>query len=335
MRSWVVDGLVVPGTVVFFLSVVSINPIRDKRHAKVVAARRQINQFENALRMYKDDTGAFPATEQGLDALRVKPEDVINWDGPYLVTDIPLDPWGNAFVYHLPGPQIISYAADGKPGGTEVGRTPWSAGDPLVAVLHLRIPFGAKHYTNAPEYRRHLPHIFDLGQPVFVTWRLFGSLPPNRAFPDASVNSGKAFATMDLLPDQGASGPLHLKIPAIADMIVEAILYNSDHLRHYELSAYLVMPNHVHLLTLISLPKLTKSLKGITAKRASQMLGLTGCPFWREESYDHLVSNDEEFYRIRNYIEENPVRAGFQMVERVDQGAAADQGVRPTADDGS
>jgi len=57
------------------------------------------------------------------------------------------------------------------------------------------------------------------------------------------------------------------------------------------LHAFVVMPNHVHLLVApaVALSKLTKSLKGITAKRANAMLGLTGSPFWQEESYDHLV----------------------------------------------
>src|ERR1700690_3704641 len=60
----------------------------------------------------------------------------------------------------------------------------------------------------------------------------------------------------------------------------------------------------------VPLPKLTKSLKGITAKRANAMLALTRNPFWQEESYDHLVRHMTEFEKIRNYIEENPVRAG-------------------------
>jgi hypothetical protein len=61
----------------------------------------------------------------------------------------------------------------------------------------------------------------------------------------------------------------------------------------------------------VKLPKLTRSLKGITAKRANAMLSLTGKPFWQAESYDHLVRNEQEFQRIRRYIEENPVRAGW------------------------
>jgi hypothetical protein len=87
------------------------------------------------------------------------------------------------------------------------------------------------------------------------------------------------------------------------------------------------------------LPKLTRSLKGITAKRANAMLALTGRRFWQEESYDHQVRNEREFERIRSYIEENPVRAGL-VTEAGEfrwssagwpaRGPAADRGVRPT-----
>jgi len=73
------------------------------------------------------------------------------------------------------------------------------------------------------------------------------------------------------------------------------------------------MPNHVHTLVTatVPLPKLTKSLKGITARKANAILGLTGRPFWQEESYDHVVRDKGEFEKIRRYIEENPVRAGM------------------------
>src|ERR1035437_4571333 len=96
-------------------------------------------------------------------------------------------------------------------------------------------------------------------------------------------------------------------------MILNAIQYNANTLGHYRLHAFVVMPNHVHLLVTpaVALPKLTKSLKGITAKRANAMLVLTGSPFWQEESYDHLARHEREFERIRSYIEENPVRAGL------------------------
>jgi REP element-mobilizing transposase RayT len=72
------------------------------------------------------------------------------------------------------------------------------------------------------------------------------------------------------------------------------------------------MPNHVHMLATpaVTLPKLTRSLKGITAKRANAILKLVGKPFWQQESYDHLVRHEREFEKITCYIEENPVRAG-------------------------
>ena len=118
---------------------------------------------------------------------------------------------------------------------------------------------------------------------------------------------------MDRLLDEANSGPFYLRQPAIADMVVEAIHYNAHTLRQYFLHAFAVMPNHVHMLVTPAVPlfQLTKSLKGITGKRANAMLALTGSSFWQEESYDHLVRHEREFEKIRNYIEENPVRAGL------------------------
>jgi len=64
------------------------------------------------------------------------------------------------------------------------------------------------------------------------------------------------------------------------------------------------MPNHVHLLATpaVALPKLTKSLKGITGKRANNILAMTGSCFWQEESYDHRVRTAAEFQKIHTYI---------------------------------
>src|ERR1700683_3926564 len=106
------------------------------------------------------------------------------------------------------------------------------------------------------------------------------------------------------------------------------------------LQAFAVMPNHVHILATpsVELPKLTRSLKGITAKRANAILRLTGKPFWQAESYDHLVRNEGEFEKIRRYIEENPVRAGlvseaseyrWSSAGGATRGAPADRGAAP------
>ena len=77
--------------------------------------------------------------------------------------------------------------------------------------------------------------------------------------------------------------------------------------------AYVVMPNHVHVLLTpeIELPKIMHSLKRHTARFANQILGATGQSFWQAESYDHLVRTPEEFKNIKQYIEWNPVSAGL------------------------
>lgn len=82
-------------------------------------------------------------------------------------------------------------------------------------------------------YRRRLPHLYQSDQPVFLTWRLRDSLPPNRVFPVDAMDSGRAFAAMDRLLDEARSGPFYLRQPAIADMILEAIQYNANILGHY------------------------------------------------------------------------------------------------------
>jgi general secretion pathway protein G len=96
--------------------------------AKEVQARVQIEGLETALKLYKLDNGAYPTTEQGLQALVERPETQNvqqNWrKGGYLEKGkVPKDPWGNEFIYLSPGIQgdydITSYGADGVPGGED------------------------------------------------------------------------------------------------------------------------------------------------------------------------------------------------------------------------
>ncbi len=190
-------------------------------------------------------------------------------------------------------------------------------------------------------YRRRLPHLYRADQPVFLTWRLYGSLLPNRSFPAAAVSPGKAFAVLDRLLDEARTGPFYLRRATIADMVVEVIHHNAEVLGRYKLHAFAVMPNHVHVLVSpnIALPRITKALKGFTAKRANEMLARTGSPFWQEESYDHLVRDRAEWERIKFYIEQNPVRAGLVRLAGQYRWSSAgwatgrspaDQEVRPT-----
>jgi putative DNA methylase len=103
-------------------------------------------------------------------------------------------------------------------------------------------------------YRRRLLHLYRADQPVFLTWRLYGSLPPNRSFPAAGVTSGKAFAVLDRLLDESRTGQFYLRRPMIADMVVEVIHHNADVLGRYALDAFVVMPNHVHVLVSPNIP---------------------------------------------------------------------------------
>ncbi len=90
-------------------------------------------------------------------------------------------------------------------------------------------------------------------------------------------------------------------------------LHKGAALGHYELGAFVVMANHVHVLLLPKThpSRLLQSMKGSTAHEANRILGLTGRKFWQAESYDHWVRNERERARIAAYIENNPVKAGL------------------------
>ena len=115
--------LVVVTIIALFAALVAPRMLQKSDTARITAARAQINSFMTALGAYKLDTGLYPAVDQGLEALRRQPQNVNQWQGPYLPQDIPVDPWGNPYVYKYPGdhggiePDIISYGADGQPGG--------------------------------------------------------------------------------------------------------------------------------------------------------------------------------------------------------------------------
>jgi general secretion pathway protein G len=88
--------------------------------AKEQAARTQISTFRTALEAFEVDNGQYPTGKNGLDALINKPRDAQNWRGPYLQTDrIPLDPWGNEYIYECPGrhnPSFYDLSSAGPPG---------------------------------------------------------------------------------------------------------------------------------------------------------------------------------------------------------------------------
>lgn len=90
--------------------------------ARNTAAQTQIATFGTALDAFEVDTGSYPRGQEGLAQLISPPSDVTNWRGPYLKSDIPLDPWGRAYLYEFPGRvnpsgyDIRSMGPDGQSG---------------------------------------------------------------------------------------------------------------------------------------------------------------------------------------------------------------------------
>ena len=182
------------------------------------------------------------------------------------------------------------------------------------------------------EYRRHLPHQVPEGVPIFLTWNLKGAIPrgvaerlrrererlerqptrPGESQRDRALREGKLlFAQADDYLDHREGGPLHLRDPACAKIVEDAILFGVG--ERYDLFAWCVMANHAHVLLtpLWNLPKATQGIKGYTGHKINHLQNEAGRTFWQDESYDHWVRDEEELLRIIHYIEQNPVKAGL------------------------
>ncbi len=89
--------------------------------SEIKAARAQIDALGKALDQFRLDVGRYPSSEEGLAGLMKRPANLAKWDGPYMTKNIPVDPWGNPYIYKFPGEHgdydLISYGKDGQPGG--------------------------------------------------------------------------------------------------------------------------------------------------------------------------------------------------------------------------
>jgi len=188
-------------------------------------------------------------------------------------------------------------------------------------------------------YKRNLPHFQIEDSVLFITYRLAFSLPRNilevlqekRELIDKKLIQIKSaerkrerdiynkflFKIADEFLDKFNQEPLWLKNTKIAKIILDSLLYNN--LKYYELHFCMIMPNHVHLVLkplkktnrqYYSISKIMKEHKSYTAVAANKILKRNG-QFWQHESYDHIIRDDDEYYRIKNYVLNNPVKAGF------------------------
>jgi len=120
-----IEILVVIVVIAILATLVAPNVFQHVGTAKATTAKSQIEMISSALDAYRLDTGAYPNTAQGLQALQELPtvDTPTNWRGPYLRKAVPLDPWGRPYVFVSPGEvntrgfDLLSYGADGKLGG--------------------------------------------------------------------------------------------------------------------------------------------------------------------------------------------------------------------------
>jgi len=113
--------LVVLAILGLLMSLVGPRVLNQLGGAKTKTAAIQIKDLEQALEMYKLDVGRYPSTSDGLKALNDKPGGATGWNGPYLKSDVPVDPWKREYNYKYPGERgeldIFTYGQNGTPGG--------------------------------------------------------------------------------------------------------------------------------------------------------------------------------------------------------------------------
>jgi putative transposase len=164
-------------------------------------------------------------------------------------------------------------------------------------------------------HQRRLPHWVPPNRDLFVTWRLYGSLPAivlQALAADKDLTQGRKFLRMDRELDGAGFGPSWLMAPEIAEIVSRSIQQVAEG-GLCTVHSYVVMPNHVHVLLQpkVDLHEVMKLIKGTSARACNLALKRTGKPFWNQESFDHWVRDSCSFGKIHSYIEMNPVSAGL------------------------
>jgi REP element-mobilizing transposase RayT len=182
-------------------------------------------------------------------------------------------------------------------------------------------------------YKRHLPHWQPDEAEFFVTFRLAGSLPAvaikrlkkyneelhkgeEKKF--KSNYSSKIFQKYENLIDGAEKGPTWLKEKKITQIVQESLHFYDN--KEYELYAYCIMPNHVHVVfKLIGRDKPTHvypvtnvigKIKSYSAQESNKILNRKGA-FWQAESYDRVIRDEKELENTIAYTLNNPVKAGL------------------------
>lgn len=164
--------------------------------------------------------------------------------------------------------------------------------------------------------RGYLPH-FDGGEIAqFITFRLADGLPHEvlaklRTALEAETDKASFRKKVEQYLDSGY-GNCWLRREDIASLVRSALFYHAG--VKYQLIAWVIMPNHVHLLIKplpgVELTSIMHSIKSYTAHEANRILERHG-PFWQPESFDRYIRNPKHFHSVIRYIEDNPVKAGL------------------------
>jgi len=185
-------------------------------------------------------------------------------------------------------------------------------------------------------YIRHLPHWRQAGVTYFVTFRLADSLPPARLRELALLRTqwdqqnplprsealwqGLARLTMQHVEgwlDEG-HGSCVLQLPFAANCLEQKLRHFDG--QQYDLCAFVLMPNHVHLLvkpysdTTHPLERIEQAWKAHAAREINATRGTRGS-LWQQESFDRIVRDEEHLYRCIQYIGGNPGRAGLDTTQ--------------------
>jgi REP element-mobilizing transposase RayT len=162
--------------------------------------------------------------------------------------------------------------------------------------------------------RGYLPHHDVPGVTQFVTFRLHDAMPASRRSEWESLlqieDERQRRTKLEAYLDRGF-GECWLGRPAIAAMAEGALRYFDA--QRYQLRAWVVMPNHVHVLVEVwqtPLAKLLHNWKGFIAHEANKMIGRQGV-FWEREYWDTRMQAGDQLRKAVRYIEGNPVKAGL------------------------
>ena len=217
----------------------------------------------------------------------------------------------------------------------------------------LPVEFGVfDRQTHTDQHLRKLPHWFQPGVAMFITFRTKDSMPKAvvKTWRDEilqwMLKEGLAQPGLEIsdqwdeLPDidsipqnlrakfyklksQGwhrrldqCHGSCVLRDPILAHIVSDTLkFFDGD---RYDLASFIVMPNHVHILVQfrddVSLTKQTESWLRFSARQINEQLNQTG-PFWQSELFDHLVRSDEQFVYLSDYVRNNPTKAGLKEGE--------------------